>query len=589
MTQPNEAPPQEKLMVDGREAIVVPRDSGLALTCGPIIVYLIRDANDERFYLSKDGKWITEPKMWDAHNPKEAAEQFIRSLSPPEPAEPPEQFSAHTDKVLTNGQLATIFDAASEAAANLLRPTPDALESAPVGEVNTSRKLLQILRRAGKVLWRYVHTPNAVPMLEFSEIEAEIRDVLANVVATTELPGAAATEVAAPATLEYPFRESGDVERILCSRCGSKVSSPVPKGTVCRAWVECPECIERAQPPDSAICAAMKAVPTTELNTLTDNCITLEAEHNETRRDLELAEKAQKDTNDQLTAALAELKTAREEIELAKRINSEYRLLKHAANVDSSVINVAIDADNKRIEAEAKVKQHEATILQMSGATKVAVDKLVAAEDTITELTATVERLQGELAKYARFDEAISRAFAAYDAIREHFNEDGTIKGDGKWRLTELNKHAKELFEQLHKCIGCDAKPLADELVALTAERDRLKRRLLSAAGDDLCRLSQEEIKQYTSGEVQIPPKEEFIASCERFHEQIAAGPGVLTNCLTLAQLIAENQRLTACLQTILGWDCLHPEPATNICGDFPWLKKLVQDALSSAGIAATV
>ena len=34
-------------------------------------------------------------------------------------------------------------------------------------------------------------------------------------------------------------------ERVLCMNCGKSVSSPVPKGTVIRAWVECPECIEK--------------------------------------------------------------------------------------------------------------------------------------------------------------------------------------------------------------------------------------------------------------------------------------------------------------------------------------------------------
>ncbi len=78
----------------------------------------------------------------------------------------------------------------------------------------------------------------------------------------------------------------------------------------------------------------------------------------------------------------------------------------------------------------------------------------------------------------------------------------------------------------------------------LRLENEQLRMRLLSAAGDDLCRLTQDEIKKYTSGEVQIPPLEEFLPSCQRFHEQIAAGPGVLNNCLTLAQLIAENAKL---------------------------------------------
>lgn len=84
-------------------------------------------------------------------------------------------------------------------------------------------------------------------------------------------------------------------------------------------------------------------------------------------------------------------------------------------------------------------------------------------------------------------------------------------------------------------------------------ERDDARRRLLSAAGDDLCRLSQDEIKELSSGGVQIPPKEEFLASCERFHQQIASGPGVLPNCLTLAQLIAENEKLRRELDVARG------------------------------------
>ena len=50
--------------------------------------------------------------------------------------------------------------------------------------------------------------------------------------------------------------ERAEPGRVWCSRCGESVSSPVPKGTVVRAWVECPECIEkaggeRAEPPAS--------------------------------------------------------------------------------------------------------------------------------------------------------------------------------------------------------------------------------------------------------------------------------------------------------------------------------------------------
>lgn len=36
-------------------------------------------------------------------------------------------------------------------------------------------------------------------------------------------------------------------EYVRCSGCGKQVSTPVPRGTVIRAWIECPECIESRQ------------------------------------------------------------------------------------------------------------------------------------------------------------------------------------------------------------------------------------------------------------------------------------------------------------------------------------------------------
>lgn len=95
-----------------------------------------------------------------------------------------------------------------------------------------------------------------------------------------------------------------------------------------------------------------------------------------------------------------------------------------------------------------------------------------------------------------------------------------------------------------------DRDRLVAELTTANATIERLKQRLLTAAGDDLCRLSQEEIKDLTGGNVPIPPKDEFLASCERFHAQIAGESGVNQNCLTLAQLIAENERLQGELAT---------------------------------------
>lgn len=36
-----------------------------------------------------------------------------------------------------------------------------------------------------------------------------------------------------------------DTERIHCAQCGKAVSTPVPKPTIVRAWVECPECVSK--------------------------------------------------------------------------------------------------------------------------------------------------------------------------------------------------------------------------------------------------------------------------------------------------------------------------------------------------------
>lgn len=87
------------------------------------------------------------------------------------------------------------------------------------------------------------------------------------------------------------------------------------------------------------------------------------------------------------------------------------------------------------------------------------------------------------------------------------------------------------------------ANALNKYITRLQIEIERLRTRLLTAAGDDLCRLTQEEIKAMGAGEVKIPPREEFLASCDRFHAQVAGTAGVLPNCLTLAQLVAENEQ----------------------------------------------
>lgn len=103
-----------------------------------------------------------------------------------------------------------------------------------------------------------------------------------------------------------------------------------------------------------------------------------------------------------------------------------------------------------------------------------------------------------------------------------------------------------------------DASPFSGpQVLNLLKENERLRLRVLTAAGDDLCRLTQEEIKEFSSGAVKIPPEEEFIPSCKRFHAQIANASGVLENSLTLAQMIAENERLREDKQCgrLSGWE----------------------------------
>jgi DNA-directed RNA polymerase subunit RPC12/RpoP len=42
------------------------------------------------------------------------------------------------------------------------------------------------------------------------------------------------------------IEDKAEMERIHCARCGKIVSTPVPKPTIVRAWVECPECVEKS-------------------------------------------------------------------------------------------------------------------------------------------------------------------------------------------------------------------------------------------------------------------------------------------------------------------------------------------------------
>lgn len=108
-----------------------------------------------------------------------------------------------------------------------------------------------------------------------------------------------------------------------------------------------------------------------------------------------------------------------------------------------------------------------------------------------------------------------------------------------------LRANAHKLMDGI-LTVARDRDAMKQSLTAAKLEIHSLRHRLRSAAGDDLCRLTQEEISDLSKGGVKIPPKEEFLASCERFHTQIAGEAGVLHDCMTLAQLLAENERLRA-------------------------------------------
>lgn len=146
--------------------------------------------------------------------------------------------------------------------------------------------------------------------------------------------------------------------------------------------------------------------------------------------------------------------------------------------------------------------------------------------------TPTIQRWELS-ASDATMYEATHGRFVLYSAV-EQLQADHTAAIAAKeYDLLESIKERDNEITVQHETIA-----------AKEAECEELRRRLLTAAGDDLCRLTQEEIKAMSAGAVKIPPKEEFLASCERFHAQVAGESGVMSNCLTLAQLIAENAEL---------------------------------------------
>jgi hypothetical protein len=71
----------------------------------------------------------------------------------------------------------------------------------------------------------------------------------------------------------------------------------------------------------------------------------------------------------------------------------------------------------------------------------------------------------------------------------------------------------------------------------------------LNVAGDNLCRYTDAEIKTMKADGIKLPPAEEFIKSCSRFHTQLSQKISVLgPECMSLAQLEAEVYRLQQAL-----------------------------------------
>jgi hypothetical protein len=79
----------------------------------------------------------------------------------------------------------------------------------------------------------------------------------------------------------------------------------------------------------------------------------------------------------------------------------------------------------------------------------------------------------------------------------------------------------------------------------LEAENARLRAAVINQCGDNLCWLKERKLGQ-------IPPKEEFLASCARYHEQIARDRGVVHGCMTISQLEAELEKYRQRLEWVM-------------------------------------
>lgn len=95
-------------------------------------------------------------------------------------------------------------------------------------------------------------------------------------------------------------------------------------------------------------------------------------------------------------------------------------------------------------------------------------------------------------------------------------------------RLAKADNELAEAYHAQEVVLKANAE-LREQLAAL-------RNSVLNQAGDDACWILDPE-------HAQLPPKEEFLKSCERFHAQRTAQDGTLSGCMTIAQL---EQQLAA-------------------------------------------
>src|SRR6202040_4202117 len=80
---------------------------------------------------------------------------------------------------------------------------------------------------------------------------------------------------------------------------------------------------------------------------------------------------------------------------------------------------------------------------------------------------------------------------------------------------------------------------MEEEFYEARKEINELRASILNRRGDDLC---------WIQDVSKIPPKEEFLESCRRYHAQVAESHGVLEGCKTIAQLEADVTELKVAL-----------------------------------------